>query len=77
MVQQTVKRLRLTVKNIHCVTEESHHELLRRQVPDIPEENIVVEPDRKGTAGALALALGGWPGKRNPKTSSCSCRRII
>ena len=67
LVQQTVKRLRLPVKNIHCVTEESHHELLRRQVPDIPEENIVVEPDRKGTAGALALALGALAGKAKPE----------
>lgn len=58
LVQQTVKRLALPAEQVYCVTEASHDDLLRQQVPEIPSENIVVEPDRKGTAGAMALALG-------------------
>ncbi len=57
LVQQTIKRLGLPAERIYCVTERSHDRILRRQVPQVPNPNIVVEPGRKGTAGAIALAL--------------------
>jgi mannose-1-phosphate guanylyltransferase len=62
LVQQTVKRLRLPAERVYCVTEASHDALLRKQLPDVPKENIVVEPDRKGTAGAIALGLSRLSG---------------
>src|SRR3712207_7491286 len=42
---------------VFCVTEASHAGLLRKQLPRLPRTNIVVEPDRRGTASAVALAL--------------------
>lgn len=57
LVQQTVKRLGLPATQVYCVTEKSHDQVLRQQVPDVPADNIIVEPGRKGTAGAVALAL--------------------
>lgn len=62
LVQQTIERLHLPPTNIYPVTEKSHAELLRQQTADIPKENVVVEPDRKGTAGAIALGLAAMQG---------------
>ncbi len=67
LVQQTVERLGLPAECVYCVTEGSHDRLLRQQVPGIPAENIVVEPARKGTAGALALALGALAVRAAPE----------
>lgn len=57
LLQNTVARIRLLVppERILILTEGSHADELREQVPEIPPENILVEPARRGTAGALAL----------------------
>lgn len=57
LVQDTVKRLKLPLDHIYCLTEESHAGLLRQQLPDVPEGNIIVEPGRRGTASATILGL--------------------
>lgn len=57
LVQETIRRINIPSARIYCVTEASHHALLRKQVPKIPAQNIVVEPGRRGTASAIGLAL--------------------
>jgi mannose-1-phosphate guanylyltransferase len=67
LVQQTIRRLGLPVSQVYCVTEKSHDKILRQQVPEVPDENIVVEPGRQGTAGAIALALSTMTGRVKPE----------
>jgi mannose-1-phosphate guanylyltransferase len=57
LVQETIKRIDLPFDRIYCVTEASHSELLKQQLPELPHQNVVVEPDRRGTASAIGLAL--------------------
>ncbi len=57
LVQQTVDRLDLPAENIYCITEASHAELLRGQLPKIAQDNVLVEPGRRGTAPAIGLGL--------------------
>ena len=57
LVQETVSRLNLPLERIFCVTEASHADLLKQQLPKIPPQNVVIEPDRRGTSSAVALAL--------------------
>lgn len=57
LVQATVERQGLPLDHILCITEVSHAELLKKQLPDVPEENILVEPGRRGTASAIGLAM--------------------
>lgn len=57
LVQETVARLNLPPDQLYCITEQSHAALLREQLPDIPKQNIIVEPGRRGTASAVGLAL--------------------
>jgi mannose-1-phosphate guanylyltransferase len=58
LVQATVDRVRPLVppERILIVTEASHAEALRAQLPEIPASNVIVEPARRGTAGAVGLA---------------------
>src|SRR3954454_17516990 len=58
LIQQTVERVSALVppERILIVTERSHADAVREQLPTVPPENMIVEPARRGTAGALALA---------------------
>jgi len=58
LIQQTVDRLLPLVppERILIVTERSHADDLRTQLPELPDASIVVEPTRRGTAAALFLA---------------------
>jgi mannose-1-phosphate guanylyltransferase len=58
LLQSTVDRIVPLVSpdRILVLTERSHADGIREQIPEVPAENIVVEPVRRGTAGSLALA---------------------
>ena len=58
LIQQTVDRLLPLVpaERILIITEQSHADDLRAQLPELPDASIVVEPTRRGTAAALMLA---------------------
>jgi mannose-1-phosphate guanylyltransferase len=57
MLQNTVARLHPIIppENVMIVTNELQVQELRKQVPGIPDENIVVEPVGRNTAPAIAL----------------------
>jgi mannose-1-phosphate guanylyltransferase len=58
MFQIAVDRLRplFTPERILVVTNARYAEDLRRQCPDLPPDNFVIEPAPRGTAPAIALA---------------------
>jgi mannose-1-phosphate guanylyltransferase len=58
LIQQTVDRLLPLVapERILIITERSHADDMRAQLPELPDSSIVVEPTRRGTAAALLLA---------------------
>jgi len=58
LIQQTLDRVTPLVppERVLVLTERSHADAVRAQLPEVPAENVVVEPARRGTAGALALA---------------------
>lgn len=43
-------------QNIYVVTNDSYRSLVKEQLPDIPDENILCEPARKNTAPCVAYA---------------------
>ena len=57
LIQATVDRVAPLVphERILVITEASHAEDLRAQLPELPPENIIVEPMRRGTAAAVGL----------------------
>src|SRR5438105_746435 len=58
MVQETVERLAPLVpaERVWVVTGSEHAEELREQLPEVPRDQIVVEPVGRNTAPAIALA---------------------
>jgi mannose-1-phosphate guanylyltransferase len=42
-------------KDIFVSTEESYLRFVREQAPKIPKENIIIEPERRDTLGAIGL----------------------
>jgi mannose-1-phosphate guanylyltransferase len=66
LLRNTVDRVTPLVPadRILVMTERSHADDVRRELPDVPEENIHVEPARRGTAGSLALAAAAIRDRR-------------
>jgi mannose-1-phosphate guanylyltransferase len=58
MIQDTVERISSIVpnENILIVTNEVQKPGVQEQLPDIPEENIIVEPFGRNTAACIGLA---------------------
>ncbi len=58
IIQYTVDRIDSLVekKNIMIVTGASHADQISRQLPDIPDKNILVEPMGRNTAPCIGLA---------------------
>lgn len=58
IIRETVDRISPMIppQNILIVTGESHAQELIRQLPEIPEENIIIEPVGKNTAPCIGLA---------------------
>lgn len=57
MIQLTVERILplVDMEDIYIATNENYRDLVRQQLPDIPEENILCEPVAKNTAPCIGL----------------------
>ena len=58
MIQMTVERFMhlCPIENVWIVTSASYLDIVRRQLPDIPQENILAEPCARNTAPCIAYA---------------------
>ena len=58
MIQKTVKRLGKLVadEDIFVVTNAAYREIVEEQLPQIPKENILLEPCARNTAPCIAFA---------------------
>src|SRR5579883_2145495 len=58
MLQETFDRVSGAVPadNVLVVTEASHADAIREQLPELPDENVLVEPTRRGTGPAIGWA---------------------
>lgn len=56
LIQQTWDRYTKLVQkeNIFIITSQEYVSIVKKQIPDIPEENILPEPSRKNTAPCIA-----------------------
>lgn len=67
LLQRTVDRMApLTPpEQVVVVTAADHAEALARQIPQVPQANILVEPQGRNTAAAAGLAAA-WVAQRDP-----------
>lgn len=57
MIQLTVERIRplVELEDIYIATNENYKELVKQQLPGLPEENILCEPIGRNTAPCIGL----------------------
>lgn len=67
MIQETVSRLGdlVTSEQVYVVTGQRYADLAREQLPQLPAENIIVEPSGRNTGPAVGLACAHLQNK-NP-----------
>jgi len=58
LLRETFERIRplVPVENIIVVTGQGHVRDVRRQLPEIPGENVLIEPEGRNTAPCIGLA---------------------
>jgi mannose-1-phosphate guanylyltransferase len=58
MIQLTVDRMKdkVALEDIYIVTAASQKELVEKHLPNLPKENIILEPQGMNTAPAIALS---------------------
>ncbi|MCC6179186.1 MAG: mannose-1-phosphate guanylyltransferase [Chloroflexi bacterium] len=73
LLQSTFDRVEplVSAERVVVMTERSHADGIREQLPSLPAANVVVEPARRGTAGSLALAAAVIA-KRDPSAVMAS-----
>jgi mannose-1-phosphate guanylyltransferase len=56
LIQQTFDRYSKIARkeNIYIVTSQEYVNIVKKQLPDLPHENIISEPSRKNTAACIA-----------------------
>lgn len=68
MIEETVNRLltRVPLRNIYTIANFEQTQLIKNLLPNLAEENLLVEPQGKNTAPSLILATA-WISLQNPK----------
>ena len=59
MIQKTVKRISplVDINDVYILTNKMYKDLVKKQLPNLPEENIVLEPVARNTAPAIELGV--------------------
>lgn len=70
LIQQTAHRFKniCSYQNMYVVTNAKYASLVKKQIPEIPEENILLEPVMRNTAPCIAYATYKI-GKENPNAN--------
>ncbi|MCS7077413.1 MAG: mannose-1-phosphate guanylyltransferase [Bacteroidia bacterium] len=74
LLQQTFERVQLhtAISNIYVVTHHSYLDLVTQQIPQIPKEQILLEPFGRNTAPCVAYGLFKI-NKKNPEANVVIC----
>jgi mannose-1-phosphate guanylyltransferase/mannose-6-phosphate isomerase len=67
LVQKTYKRAKRIASEIYVLTEASHAHHVKDQLPELADENFIIEPARRGTASCIVAALEYIGKKHDPK----------
>ena len=71
LLETTLQRLEglISRENTIILTSSSQEDAIRKLIPALPFENIIVEPDRRDTAAAMALAAA-MVARRDPSATA-------
>ncbi len=66
LLQRAYQRARSLTDKIYIVSEASHIQHVRDQLPDLPAKAFIVEPARRGTANCIVAALENISHRHSP-----------
>jgi mannose-1-phosphate guanylyltransferase/mannose-6-phosphate isomerase len=67
LLQNTFERAKRLSSDIYVVTDASHVQHVKDQLPELSEEAFITEPARRGTASCIIAALVHIKGRHDPK----------
>jgi mannose-1-phosphate guanylyltransferase/mannose-6-phosphate isomerase len=57
LVQNTYERAKKIGDSVYVLTEASHADHVKEQLPDLPDDAFIIEPARRGTASCIIAGL--------------------
>jgi mannose-1-phosphate guanylyltransferase len=57
LLQNTYERAKAVADHVYVITESGHAHHIKDQLPELSEDNFVIEPARRGTASCIVMAL--------------------
>jgi mannose-1-phosphate guanylyltransferase len=57
LLQNTYERAKAIADHVYVITESGHAHHIKDQLPELTDDNFVVEPARRGTASCIVAAL--------------------
>lgn len=57
LLQKTYKRAKLFAEKVYVITDSSHSDHVKQQLVDLKDEEIIIEPARRGTANCILASL--------------------
>jgi len=57
LLQNTYERAKKIAEHVYVITETGHAHHIKEQLPELTDDNFVVEPARRGTASCIVAAL--------------------
>lgn len=57
LLQNTYERAKKVADDVYVITESGHAHHIKDQLPELTDDNFVVEPARRGTASCIVAAL--------------------
>lgn len=57
MIQMAYDRAALLGNKVYIVTEASHADALKSQLPELADDRFIIEPGRRGTGNCIVMAL--------------------
>ena len=79
LIQLTVDRLKpiCPVENMWVVTNEKYISIVKEQIPDMPVDNILAEPEARNTAPCIAYACWKIQKQHRGDTIRCSGHQYL
>lgn len=65
LLQNTYERAKRISATTYVITEVGHAHHIKEQLPELTDENFVIEPARRGTASCIVAALAHITGKHD------------
>lgn len=67
LLQNTYDRAKKIADHVYVITESGHAHHIKDQLPDLTDDNFVVEPARRGTASCIVAALAHVSSRHDEK----------